>query len=80
VLQMPSGEEIILRPGMKPVRARKIQWWREPAFTKCRLPPPTIPQLRVDIALDDGSMEIVRKNQRAMSGLSLMDIGDVAND
>jgi hypothetical protein len=59
---------------MKPVRARKIQWWREPEFARRRIPPPQIPPLVVDIAMDDGSTEIVRKNQRAMSRLVQSDI------
>jgi type IV secretion system protein VirD4 len=74
VLQMPMDAEIILRPGMKPVRARKIQWWREPAFQANVHAPPEIPQLSVDIAMDDGSTEIVRKTARAMSGIAEADL------
>jgi type IV secretion system protein VirD4 len=74
VLQMPADEEIILRPGMRPVRARKIQWWREPAFQAFVHAPPTIPQLTVHIAMDDGCTDIVRKNQRAMSGIVKADL------
>jgi len=74
VLQMPVDAEIILRPGMKPVRARKIQWWREPVFQASVHAPPEIPQLSVDIAMDDGSTEIVRKTARAMSGIAEADL------
>jgi type IV secretion system protein VirD4 len=55
ILQMPSDEQIILRPGMRPIRARKIQWWREPELTKRRMQPPAIPQLLVTIAIADGA-------------------------
>ena len=74
VLQMPADEEIILRPGMKPVRARKIRWWQEPAFARRYKPAPAIPQLSVHIAMDDGSTEIVRKTARAMSGIAEADL------
>jgi hypothetical protein len=39
-----------------------------------QLAPPEIPTLFVDIAMDDGSTEIVRKLPRAMSGLARSDI------
>jgi len=74
VLQMSAGEMIILRPGMRPIRARKIQWWGEQSIAERQLTPPEIPTLLVDIAMDDGSTEIVRKIPRAMSGIARSDI------
>jgi type IV secretion system protein VirD4 len=74
VLQMPGDQLIILRPGMKPMRAHKIAWWQERLFTERRLQAPDIPYLFVEIAMDDGTTEVVRKNQRAMSGLVQSDI------
>jgi type IV secretion system protein VirD4 len=74
VLQMPAGELIILRPGMRPIRARKIQWWSEQEIAERQLDAPEIPTLLVDIAMDDGSTQIVRKVPRAMSGLTRSDI------
>jgi type IV secretory pathway TraG/TraD family ATPase VirD4 len=71
---MPAGELIILRPGLRPIRARKIQWWGERVIAERQLAPPEIPTLLVDIAMDDGSTEIVRKLPRAMSGLARSDI------
>ena len=71
---MPAGELVILRPGMRPVRARKIQWWSEQEIAERQLDPPEIPTLLVDIPLDDGSTQIVRKVPRAMSGLARSDI------
>jgi hypothetical protein len=43
-------------------------------FTRCRAPAPEIPRLAVDIAMDDGSTEIVRKSARAMSGIIQADL------
>ena len=74
VLQMPAEELIILRPGMRPIRAHKIRWWGEQAIADRQLAPPTIPTLLVEIALDDGSTEILRKVPRAMSGIARPDI------
>ena len=64
IIQMPGDEQIILRPGMRPMKAKKIQWWREPEFTRRRLDPPAIPQLLVEIPMDDGATEIGRKPAR----------------
>ena len=74
VLQMPGHQQIILRPNMPPILANKIQWWRETEFRKRCLPPPEIPQLTIEIPLDDGSTEIVRRTARAMSGITQQDV------
>ena len=50
ILQMPSDEQIILRPGMKPIRAKKVRWYQEPAFLERRRDPPKIPELVVEIS------------------------------
>jgi type IV secretion system protein VirD4 len=71
ILQMPPDEQIILRPGMKPMKAKKIRWYEELAFTSRRRPPPVIPELVVEILLDDGSIDLApRKPQwrRAIEG------------
>ena len=46
------------------MRARKTRRWREPAFQAFIHAPPEIPQLSIDIAMDDGLTEIVRKTTR----------------
>lgn len=43
LVQMPPGRLIVLRAGMPPVRGRKIVYWRERAFAKRVLPPPSVP-------------------------------------
>jgi len=58
---MPADEQIILRPGMKPIRAKKVRWYQEPAFLERRRDPPKIPQLAVEILLDDGSVDLARR-------------------
>jgi type IV secretion system protein VirD4 len=64
ILQMSPDEQLILRPGMPPIRARKIKWYQEPALRKRRLDPPEIPQLSVEIPLDDGTTTIARARRK----------------
>ncbi len=61
VIQMPSDEQIILRPGVRPMKSRKIKWWQDRSFTRARQPPPVVPTLDVQILEDDGGTEILRK-------------------
>jgi type IV secretion system protein VirD4 len=42
LIQMDPGQLILLRAGMPPVRGRKIQYWREKAFTQRVAAPPTV--------------------------------------
>ena len=53
ILQMPPDEQLILRPGMRPIRAKKIRWFKEREFLRRRMPPPVIPELTVEIPMDD---------------------------
>ena len=55
IMQMRPDEQLILRTGMKPIRAKKIRWWQEPEFVDRQSPTPTIPKLEVLIAMDDGT-------------------------
>ena len=52
ILQMPQDEMLILRPGMKPMKAKKIRWWKEQELQRRRAAPPEIPELTVRIAMD----------------------------
>ncbi len=42
LIQMDPGQLILLRAGLPPVRGRKIQYWREKAFTQRVVAPPTV--------------------------------------
>jgi hypothetical protein len=59
ILQMSPDEQLILRPGMRPIRACKIKWYQEAALRKRRLEPPEIPRLSVEIPMDDGNRRIM---------------------
>jgi len=41
-IQMDPGQLILLRAGMPPVRGRKIQYWREKAFSARVVAPPVV--------------------------------------
>ncbi|MBS0412508.1 MAG: type IV secretory system conjugative DNA transfer family protein, partial [Proteobacteria bacterium] len=43
LIQMPADRLVVLRAGMPPVLGRKIVFWREAAFRRRVLPPPSIP-------------------------------------
>ena len=64
IMQMPQDEQLILRTGMKPIRAKKIRWWQEPELVDRQTPAPAIPELEVLIAMDDGS-RLSRPRQEA---------------
>lgn len=60
IMRMPATHQIMLRPGMLPMRTKRIQWWSDPTFASCVLPPPIVPKLVIDIAFDDGTGPVVR--------------------
>jgi type IV secretion system protein VirD4 len=75
VIQMPAEDQIILRPGVRPMRSKKIRWWLEKSFTSRKKAPPEIPELKVVIHPDDGTTPILPTKARAQSGLVAADVG-----
>ncbi len=74
ILSMPYQEQYVLRSGMPPGFLDKIEWWKDPNFARLRRPPPPIPELKVQIAYDDGSIQIRTNRPRGQSGLTQDDI------
>lgn len=58
IAQMPPDQQLILRPGMKPMRTGRARWFNDPVFTTRVRPPPVIPKLDVSIAYDDGRTRV----------------------
>ena len=54
IMQMPSHQMLVLRPGMPGALLQKVQWFRDPQFMDKRKPPPDIPQLSIVVQMDDG--------------------------
>jgi type IV secretion system protein VirD4 len=52
VAQMDPREQIIIRPGMRPMKTERICWYRDPTFTSLMCPPPEIPRLNVNVDMD----------------------------
>jgi type IV secretion system protein VirD4 len=58
IARMSPDEQLILRPGMKPMLKRRARWFTDPQFISRVLPPPEVPKLDISIAYDDGATRI----------------------
>lgn len=58
IAQMSPDEQLIIRPGMKPMKTGRARWFSDPVFTTRVRPPPVIPKLDVSIAYDDGGTRV----------------------
>lgn len=65
VARMSPDEQLIIRAGMRPMKTKRMRWFDDPRFTDLKRPPPVIPPLQVDVALDDGKSEIRRRKENA---------------
>jgi type IV secretion system protein VirD4 len=61
VARMSPDEQLIIRPGMRPMKTNRICWYQDRRFTDLVLPPPEIPFLNVNVASDDGSTMVRRR-------------------
>jgi type IV secretion system protein VirD4 len=61
ISRLPPDEQIILRPGMLPLRTKRPAWFTDPDFTARVRRPPPIPTLTVETAEDDGTTSVARK-------------------
>ena len=57
VARMSSDVQLIIRPGMPPMRTERIRWFTDRDFMSLQRPPPAVKALRVEIAIDDGSSD-----------------------
>lgn len=64
IARMDRSEQIILRAGMMPMKTQRAYWRDDPHFRSLALPPPIVPQLNIDIAVDDGKTEILTKKEQ----------------
>jgi type IV secretion system protein VirD4 len=58
IVMMPSDEQLIIRPGMKPAKSKRICWYIDPNFRRLVHDAPDVPLLNVQIADDDGSIRL----------------------
>lgn len=60
IARMNPDEQLIIRPGMKPIKSKRARWYTDPMFTTRVRPPPSVPKLNVKVILDDGTTRIPR--------------------
>jgi type IV secretion system protein VirD4 len=65
VARMSPDEQIIIRPGMRPMKTRRIRWYDDRRFTDLAKQPPEIPFLNVHVAYDDGTTRVQRRAAQA---------------
>jgi len=58
VVQMSPDEQIVIRPGMKPMKTLRLRWYDDPQFRDLVRPSPEIPALQINVAIDDGATRI----------------------
>ena len=58
VAQMAADEQLIIRPGMRPMRTQRIRWWDDPEFSTLRRAAPSVEPLQIKVATDDGSTRV----------------------
>jgi type IV secretion system protein VirD4 len=50
VARMAPGEQLIIRPGMKPMKTERICWYSDPQFRSLPRPAPSIAPLQIEVA------------------------------
>ena len=56
IMRLRPQEMVVLRPGLFPIRARRIRYYREKLFARLVLPPPEVPAIDIPVRMDRGSM------------------------
>jgi len=54
VARLAPTEAILIRPGMHPIRARRIRHFQDRAFTRLLRPAPVVPPIDIPVRLDQG--------------------------
>jgi type IV secretion system protein VirD4 len=54
IARLKPRDAILLRPGMEPIRARRIRHFEDPTFTRLLRPAPEVPAIDVPVRLDQG--------------------------
>jgi type IV secretion system protein VirD4 len=52
VARMSPDQQLIIRPGMRPMKTERICWYTDRAFRSRPQPAPEIPALQIDLAMD----------------------------
>ncbi|MCM8738853.1 type IV secretory system conjugative DNA transfer family protein [Azospirillum sp. A1-3] len=57
IMRLKPTEAIILRPGLHPIRARRIRYHTDPVFVPLLRPPPPVAPIDIPVRLDHGKGE-----------------------
>jgi type IV secretion system protein VirD4 len=49
---------IVIRPGMFPIRARRIRYYDEKPFSRLIFPPPEVPAIDIPVRMDQGTVPL----------------------
>ena len=52
IVRLSPREQILIRAGMLPIKAKRLRYFEEPHFTRLLVPPPEVPEIRVELRLD----------------------------
>jgi type IV secretion system protein VirD4 len=63
IARMSPAQQLILRPGMRPMITKRAKWHEDPNFRTRVKPPPYVPPINIQMPLDDGSTRITRPIQ-----------------
>ena len=54
IMRLRPQEMVVIRPGLFPIRARRIRYYRERLFSRLVLPPPDVDAIDIPVRLDKG--------------------------
>ena len=54
IVRLRQQEAILLRPGLYPIRCRRLRYFKDRRFTRLLRPPPTVPPIDIPVRLDQG--------------------------
>ena len=54
IMRLRPQEMVVIRPGLFPIRARRIRYYRERLFSRLVLPPPEVDAIDIPVRLDKG--------------------------
>lgn len=55
IARLSDRQQIVIRRGVGPIRARKIRWFEDTVFSGLRRPAPTVEPITVGLPMDDGT-------------------------
>ena len=54
ITRLPPHQAILLRPGLYPIRCRRLRYFKDRTFTRLLRRPPTVPPIEIPVRLDQG--------------------------